>query len=99
MEFCLNHAKFVDEPKHYQFSNEINMIYRIALGVDAKIFKTAHGLDSGANLRPRLTTGEIKAVETLQRIDIGLMEAGLGYDERKAQLTDSYNRRKRLAVA
>lgn len=86
-----------DEPKHYHYSNEINMIYRIVLGVDAKTFKATRGLDKDLSLRPYLKANEIKAVETLQRIDIGLMEAGLGYEERKAQLSNSYARR--LVVA
>ena len=87
-----------DEPKHYHFSNEINMIYRIVLGVDAKKYRERHGIPPGEVIKPYLTRDEISAIERLQRIDVGLMEVGLGYEERKEQLEKSHMRRiKRLA--
>jgi len=82
-----------DEPKHYHYSNELNMIYRIALGMDAKKFKQVHKLDKNAGIRQYLNHEQIKAVETLQRIDIGLIEARLSYEERKARLQESHNKR------
>ena len=87
-----------EEPRHYHFSNEINMIYRIVLSVDAKMYREQHGIPSGQVIRPYLAYNKIKAIETLQRIDIGLLEAGFDYEARKAQLEESYRRRiKRLA--
>jgi Rha family phage regulatory protein len=88
-----------EEPKHYHFSNEINMIYRIVLGMDAKQFRVANGLAEGEVIKPHLSLDQIKAVELLQRIDIGLIEVGWSYDQRKEQLTDSHSRRARLRVA
>jgi len=86
------------EPKHYHFSNEINMIYRIVLGVAAKKYRERHGIPAGEVIKPYLKSNEIKHIETLQRIDIGLLEAGLDYDARKEQLERSFMRRmKRLA--
>ena len=87
-----------EEPKHYHYSNEINMIYRIILGMDAKSFRQAHGLDKGESIRKHLSCEQIKAVETLQRIDVGLLEVGLSYDERKVKLFESHNKRLRLAA-
>ena len=84
------------EPKHYHYSNEINMIYRIVLGMDAKKFREQSGIPAGDAIKPHLAVEQLKAIETLQRIDIGLMEAGLGYEERKEKLTESYRRRLRL---
>ena len=82
-----------EEPKHYHFSNEANMINRIVLGIDAKSFRQQYGIKDGFSIRPYLTSTQIKSVETLQRIDIGLLESGVEYNERKQILTTSYNKR------
>jgi hypothetical protein len=82
-----------DEPKHYHYSNEINLIYRIVLGMDAKAFRHIHGLQEGEGVRPYLQLSQIKAIETLQRIDIGLLETSVPYDKRKEILTQSYQKR------
>lgn len=83
-----------EEPKHYHFSNEINMINRIVLGVDAKHFKELHGLDKSiSSIRPYLDAEQIEAIESLQRIDIGLLMAGLDFDARKQLLTATYAKR------
>lgn len=82
-----------EEPKHYHFSNEINMINRIVLGVTAKQFKAQNGLDKSINsIRPYLDAEQIQAVEELQRVDIGLIVAGLSFDSRKQILTSTYAR-------
>lgn len=82
-----------DEPKFYHFSNEINMINRIVLGVDAKHFKEENGIDGKENsIRPFLTAEQIRAVEELQRIDIGLLIANMAFEQRKAILTAHHNR-------
>lgn len=82
-----------DEPKFYHFSNEINMINRIVLGVDAKHFKEENGIDEKENsIRPFLTAEQIRAVEELQRIDIGLLIANMAFEQRKAILTTHHNR-------
>lgn len=87
-----------EEPKHYHFSNEINMINRIVLGMDAKHFKEQHGLDKSIpSIRPYLNTEQIEAIEALQRIDIGLIVAGLDFDNRKSILSGSFARRGLLA--
>lgn len=72
-----------EEPKHYHFSNEINMIYRIVTGMDAKAIRLERGIEKGTSIRPYLNTYEIKAVEELQRADIGLLVTIPDYGERK----------------
>jgi len=81
-----------EEPKHYHFSNEINMIYRIVLGMDAKKFRESRGLEKGVVIKPYLTLEQIKAVETLQRVDIGLIEAGLDFEQRKERLINRHQK-------
>lgn len=88
-----------EEPKHYHFSNEINMIYRIALGMDAKGFRKAKGLEKGAVIKPYLTAQQIKTVETLQRVDIGLIVAIPEFQRRKETLTNYFEQMKRKRIA
>ncbi len=81
-----------DEPKNYHFSNELNMINRIVLGTDAKHFKQEHGVDTKeSSVRPYLAAWQIKAVEDLQRADIGLLMSGMDFRGRKMLLTQYFN--------
>lgn len=88
-----------EEPKHYHFSNEINMIYRIVLGMDAKTFREKRGLPKGEVIRPYLTAEQIRAIETLQRADIGLIVAIPDFQQRKETLTQYYERLKLKRIA
>lgn len=81
-----------DEPKSYYFSNELNMINRIVLGTDAKHFKQEHGIDVKENsIRPYLAAWQIKAVQDLQRADIGLVMSGMDFQDRKILLVQYFN--------
>ena len=76
-----------EEPKNYHFSNEINMINKIVLGLNAKQFKEQNNIDKSVNsIRPYLTQEQIKAIETLQRFDIGLVTMEPDYQKRKEML-------------
>ncbi|MFI8711997.1 Rha family transcriptional regulator [Brevibacillus brevis] len=87
------------EPKHYHFSNEINMIYRIVLGMDAKAFREQNGLAKGEVIKPYLSLAQIQAIETLQRVDIGLIVAIPQYDQRKQMLAQYHERMKLKWIA
>jgi len=79
----------IAEPKPYHFSNEIDMINRIAIGMSAKQFKEENGVDKKEHsIRPYLTTEQIEAIEALQRADIGLILAAADFQMRKAILTN-----------
>ena len=88
-----------EEPKHYHFSNELNMINKIVLGMTARQFKDSKGLDykKVKSIRPYLTTDQIKAIEELQRIDIGLIVAIKDFYQRKSILSDYLQ--KKLSIA
>jgi len=89
-----------EEPKHYHFSNEVNMINRIVLGMDTKQFKQVNGIDLKApSIRPFLTLQQIKSIETLQRVDIGLQVSVSDFQERKRILTDYHQRSTLKAIA
>ena len=89
-----------EEPKHYHFANETNMINRIVLGMDAKQFKQANGLDiKTPSIRPYLSAEQIRAIETLQRTDIGLIYAIPDYQARKQALIQYCERLKLKQIA
>lgn len=79
-----------EEPKHYHFSNECNMINQIVTGMTAKQFRQAHGIEQVGSIRPYLAPEQIKAVQTLQRMDIGLILAVPDYQARKEILKQQY---------
>ena len=81
-----------EEPKHYHFSNELDMINRIVMGQSAKQYREAHGLESGKSIRPYLTLQQMSAVKALQRIDIGLIITIPSYEQRKGILEQQFLR-------
>ena len=81
------------EVKHYHFSNEYDLINRIALGMSAKQFRVAHGLAANESIRDYLSPMEMACITHLQSIDTGLIEAGLSYEQRKSKLSRIYTQR------
>jgi len=88
-----------EEPKHYHFSNELDMINRIVLGMSTKQFKEMNNLGKVSSIRPYLTPAQIESIKVLQRIDIGLIVAVPDYQERKKILTEQLQRRSVKAIA
>jgi len=89
-----------EEPKFYHFSNEINMINRIVIGMDAKHFKERFGLNTKENsIRPYLTAEQVTAIEELQRIDIGLIVANIEFEKRKEILKSHYAKNREIENA
>lgn len=79
-------ADAYEDTKPWHFKNEIDMIYRIVLGMDAKRFREIHGLQKGASIRPYLTDAQHRAIRKLQAEDIRLLYFGMDYDTRKITL-------------
>ena len=79
-------ADAYETPQPYHYSNEMNMIYRIVLGIDAKTFREIHGLKHGESIRPFLSDAQHKAIRKLQTEDIRLLYKGAGYEDRKNAL-------------
>lgn len=87
-----------EEPKHYHFSNEADMINRIVLGMPAKKYRELHNIAKGQSVRPYLTAKEIYEIEELQRIDIGLVTAIADFERRKQILMKQYQRMQKAAI-
>lgn len=75
-----------ENPKPYHFSNEADMLNRLAIGMTAKEFRRAYGLKDRESIRPYLTAEQISVLDTLQKVDIGLMLAMPDFVQRKRQL-------------
>lgn len=75
-----------ENPKPYHFSNECDMLNRIVLGISAKQFRLANGIEKGKSIRPYLTKEQIDMLEILQKVDVGLLVAFPDYEERKRHL-------------
>lgn len=75
-----------EHPRPYHFSNECDMINRIVLGMTAKQYRIEHGIDSKKSIRPYLTQDQIKKLDTLQKVDVGLLISVPDYQARKRHL-------------
>lgn len=77
----------------HHFSNEFDLINRIALGQPAKSYRVANGIATDAPLRDYLTPRQILCVEHLQRLNASLIDIGMPFEERKARLSQVYIQR------
>ena len=75
-----------ENPKPYHFSNECDMLNRIVIGMSAKQFRLANGIEKGKSIRPYLSDEQISMLETLQKVDVGLLVAVPDYEQRKRYL-------------
>lgn len=75
-----------ENPKPYHFSNECDMLNRIVIGMSAKQFRLANGIEKGKSIRPYLSDEQISMLETLQKVDVGLLVAVPDYEQRKRHL-------------
>ena len=80
-----------ESPPHV-FSNDYDMIYRIVLGLPAKKYKFEQGIDDKTNLRDVLSLEQIKAIESLQRLNQSMHELDYDFDKRKEKLHQVFMR-------
>ena len=86
------------QPHHY--TNESNMITRIVLGgLTAKQWAKMHGIEGEP--RDAMTVDQLEHMSYLERTNIALLEIGMDYPQRKAELTRLSQRwmAKRLGVS
>ena len=77
-------------PGIYHFSNEADMLNRIVLGMSAKQFRLANGIEKGQSIRPYLTAQQIHALDRLQHLDYGLLYSCPDFQQRKQMLMTYY---------
>jgi len=88
-----------ETPKHYHFSNEMDLINRIVLGMTAKQFKEAHGLGDVKSIRPYLSAEQLMYIGLLQKTDIGLVLTEPDFQKRKRTLEWYFGRMKLKQIA
>lgn len=79
-----------ESPKSYHFSNECDMLNRIVLGMSAKQFRLANGIEKGQSIRPYLTAQQIHALDRLQHLDYGLVYSCPDFQQCKQLLMTYY---------
>jgi hypothetical protein len=62
------------------------MLNRIVVGMTAKQFRLANGIEKGKSIRPYLSDEQITMLDTLQKVDVGLLVAVPDYQQRKRHL-------------
>ena len=75
-----------DNPKPYHYSNECDMINRLVIGMSAKKFRESHGIEKGKSIRPYLTEEQVRLIDELQIVDVGLLMSVKKFDDRKRLL-------------
>lgn len=81
--------KFIKpDAKAHTYSNECNMLNRIITGYSTKDFRERNGIQKGESIRPYMDKHQLKLLEVLQKVDIGLLYSGLSYQERKNKLEE-----------
>lgn len=75
-----------EEPKPYHYTNEVDMINRLVLGMSARQYREAHGIPKSESIRPHLTKEQLKQIDTLQKVDVGLVLVIPEFEKRKAEL-------------
>lgn len=83
---------------HHHFSNEADLINRIALGMTAAKFRVHHEIGKAENLRDYLTTEQIHCVTELQRANTVFITMGWTFDQRKEALKGLFDRNHRLPL-
>ena len=75
-----------EEPKPYHYTNEVDMINRLVLGMSARQYREAHSIPKGESVRPHLTKEQLKQIDTLQKVDVGLVLVIPEFEKRKEEL-------------
>ena len=70
-------------PKPYHYSNECDMINILVIGISAKKFRETHGIEKGKSIRPYLTEEQVRLIEELQIVDVGLLMSVPSIKDRK----------------
>lgn len=82
-----------ENPQHYHYSNESDMINRIVLGMSAAKFRVFHDIGKNESVRDYMTKLQMKAVIDLQRANTVFIQLGESFAERKDKLNKMFDMR------
>lgn len=80
------------EIKPYHFSNEADLINRIALEMTAAKFRVYHDIPKGDPIRDYLTPQQIHCITELQRANTVFISMGWDFEQRKEVLKGMFDR-------
>ncbi|MGL5090250.1 MAG: antA/AntB antirepressor family protein [Aeromonas sobria] len=72
------------ETKAHHYSNELNMLNRLVLGLDAKHWSELHG--GCREIRQHMNSHQLEQIAYLERSNATLIDAGMAFAERKDHL-------------
>ena len=75
-----------ENPKFYHYSNEMDMLNRIVLGMTAKQFREIKHIPAEEPIRPYLSANQAELLNKLQIFDVGFVVAIPDYNQRKQML-------------
>ena len=75
-----------ENPKFYHYSNEMDMLNRIVLGMTAKEFREKNNIPAEKLIRPYLSSYDAALLDRLQTFDVGFVVAIPDYHQRKQML-------------
>ena len=75
-----------ENPKFYHYSNEMDMLNKIVLGMTAKQFREKNHIPAEDSIRPYLSTPDVELLNRLQIFDVGFVVAVPDFNQRKQML-------------
>ena len=75
-----------ENPKFYHYSNEMDILNKIVLGMTAKQFREKNNIPADKPIRPYMTSHEVALLDRLQNFDIGFVVAIPDTQQRKQML-------------
>lgn len=75
-----------DPAKAYHYSNEVNMIYKIMFGMDAKQLREERKVPENEDLRDYFLETELKILQRLEMKNAVYIDDGVEFQERKRKL-------------
>lgn len=82
-----------ENPQHYHYSGESDMINRIVIGMSAAKFRATHDIGKSESIRDYMTETQMKAVIDLQRANTVFIQLGEEFKERQEKLTKMFDMR------
>ena len=79
--------------KPHHFSNEADLVNRIALGAPAAKFRADNEIPKDQPLRDYLTPEQVRCLISLQRANTVYIDDGMSFEDRKAKLIELFRRR------
>ena len=75
-----------DRMHGHAYSTYTDLIYRAVLGMDAKHYRAALGLEADANVREHLTAAQAETVRKFEDLVRSMVEVGMAYEQVKAAI-------------